>query len=762
MKRYSISTAVKTAFSVGALSLALAGCGGSDGKDGEDGKPGEIAIDINSATAVQTQIEKASFDETSKTLTFEFSLTNPNGVAVTGLETLTDPLRIAFGRMGTRSEAFTPFSLEDGTEVTARGDGDEEIWLSYRNASKNGVPMTGSNNWRPTRDCQEGVTCLAYLGQGRYQVTAPEIIDTNGLDYGYDANRINGIYLITYGVGQNKLKNVEAYYWDPLTEQSVASPKKVLEMETCTNCHVGQDHIRHGNYGNTADGCGFCHTDYTQYSGSGVDGEGNTVEFNFDGSIKGLAHAIHTGITEGDRRELAKFNTVIANASKNPAFAYKFDGAALDSEGQPKAELNFPASTANCQSCHISYTTTEETLPEGLTPHAMAWFADKDAVACQTCHGDYHYGNRTELVGEETQLVGCVACHSSHDGNTRGGAFRHFAGHEQESSEAASQAGTLIDASYSQINWDEASNTLSFTMHLTKGEEIVSGDYTTGMRLYVNAVDATKPDAFLAGRTSGSVMANIDGSYSVTVNAANPGYGLPSLADAIKGGANIAITPSFKTCFANKSSDLLALVDGVCPLDSRGRENPLSANAATTAFLTLSGEQAPERASAVDYENCASCHNNDMVARKGDTHYRNADVHTCAQCHEAGDYNSLIVRVHGTFGKAHGREDVQSLVSSANCSACHSDMNFGLENARSTPMRWNKGDASFSSPQAGVCASCHVSSSYEIGGGKEAAKSHIESMGGVVAGSYEEAMLNSESCLTCHSAEKVAELHKQD
>ncbi|MXR68392.1 hypothetical protein GNT65_06835 [Shewanella sp. JBTF-M18] len=755
MKRYSISTAVKTAFGVGALSLALVGCNGSDGKDGEDGKPSEIAVDINSATAVQTQIERASYDEATKTLSLEFSLTNPNGVAVTGLEALTDPLRIAFGRMGTRSEAFTPYNLEDGTQVTSRTDGEEEIWLSYRNTSKNGVPMTGSNNWRPTRDCPEGVSCLSYLGEGRYKVTAPEIIDTNGLDYDYDANQINGIYLITYGVGQNKLKNVEAFYWDPLTEQSVASPKKVLEMDTCTNCHVGQDHIRHGNYGNTADGCGFCHTDYTLYSGSGVDAEGNTVEFHFDGSIKGLVHGVHTGITEGDRRELAKFNSAIANAN-NPAFAYKFDGATLDSEGNPKAELNFPAATANCQSCHVSYTTTQENLPEGLTHHALAWFGDKDVTSCQGCHGEYHKGSSLVAPGEEgATLVGCVTCHSSQDGNTRGGAFRHFAGHEQASREAASQAGILVDASYSQIAWDETSATLSFTLNLNNGEEAVTSAHVPRVTVYVNAVDAVKPDAFLAARTSGSASANPDGSFTVTVDASTPNYGLPALAEVLANGADLAITSSFSTCFANKSSTLVEL-------DGEGNcSGVLSANAAKTEFVKLDGTPGAVRTSAVDYDNCASCHNNDMVARKGASHYRNADLHTCAQCHEAGDYNSLVVRVHGTFGKAHGRADVHQLVSSANCSACHSDLDFGLENARSTPMRWNRKDETYSSPQAGVCASCHVSSSYEIGGGKEAAKSHIESMGGVVAGSYDAAMLHSESCLTCHSAEKVAELHKQ-
>ena len=184
----------------------------------------------------------------------------------------------------------------------------------------------------------------------------------------------------------------------------------------------------------------------------------------------------------------------------------------------------------------------------------------------------------------------------------------------------------------------------------------------------------------------------------------------------------------------------------------------MSANAAKTEFLKLDGSAGVERTSAVNYENCVSCHNNDMVVRSSGFHYRNADIHTCAQCHEAGDYNSLIVRVHGTFGKAHGRENLQSLVNTKTCTACHDDTNYSLENARSTPMRWNRKDETFSSPQAGVCASCHVSEYYDLGG--DSAKNHILSSGGIVAGTYEEAILAQESCSTCHSTESIKEAHK--
>lgn len=756
INRYKLAAAVKSAIGISALSFALAGCG-SDGENGEDGNNGEIALHINDVTAVKTQVELASYDEANSTLTIEFNFTNLNGVAVTGLEELTDPFRVSFGRMGTRAEAFLPYEITDSegnsSTVDSRADGEREIWLSYRN-KQNDTLVTGTDNWRPNRNCQEGLECLEYLGSGKYRITAPDIIDTKSLDYGYDATQVQGVYLMTYGAGANKVKHVESYYWEPATEQSVSSPKLVLESQTCTSCHVGEDHIRHGNYGNTADGCLFCHTDYTQYSGAGTDEEGNEVNFTVDGSIKGLVHAIHTGATESDRRALGKFDTVIGNAAKNPVFGYKYDRTTqVDEEGNPLKPINYPAATANCESCHVQYTETAETLPENVTVHALDWFKDMDADSCQSCHGDYHYGGRTTTDDSGTAYIGCVDCHTSNDGNTRGGAFRHFAGHDKESRESAIEAGKLIETSYSNIVWNTEVAELSFTVNLMMGEEVVSASYVPRLTIYANAVDAVKPDAFLASRASSTVTANDDGSFNVVVDATPAGYTLPALAKAIDNGADLALSASFSACFKNKASTLVEL-------DSEGNcSGILSANAATTEFLKLDGTAGVERASAVNYDNCASCHNNDMVVRKGASHYRNADLHTCAQCHEAGDYNSMIVRVHGTFGKAHGREDVQSLVDTKTCTACHDNSDYSLENARSTPMRWNRKDETFSSPQAGVCASCHVSSSYDIGGGKDSAKSHIEGMGGVVAGTYTEAMLNSESCLTCHNAEKVAENH---
>ncbi len=759
MKKFNFNTTAKAVFSAGLLTFALTGCG-SDGTDGSDGEDGEVSVNIDTVTAIQTKVEVANYDEATNQLSLEFSLTNLNGVSVSGFETdEKQAMSVAFGRMGTRGEAFLPYELEEQS-ITSRGDADREIWLSYRNKVKNDL-IAGSSAWKLS-SCPEDTECLSYLGNGRYNLTIPEAINTEAYEYGYDATKAQGVYLITSGAGANSVKYTEKYYWDATAEQEVSAPKVVIMDQTCSNCHVGEDNIRHSSYGNTAEGCVFCHTDYTLYAGTGTDEEGNTVDFTYDGSIKGLVHAVHTGAIETDRRAIAKFESVINKSSEaNPAFTYKFDGAILDDEGIAQGPLNFPASTSDCQSCHLDYTTTEETLPENVTVHALDAYTDADADSCQSCHGIYHKeSDMYEETESGTSFVGCVTCHTSNE-DGRGGAYRHFAGHNEAGRESAAEAGMLVESTYTNLNWDEATSVLSFTMNLTKNEEAVTSEFVPSVTIYVNAINAEEPDAFLASRTSGAVTENTDGSYLVTVDATAADYVLPSLAEAITSGADLAITSSFSTCFEDRSSTLSPLID-----DGTGSmvcEAVASPNAAKATFLKLDGTTGAERTSAAAYENCANCHNNDMVVRDSrgtvSIHYRNADLHTCAQCHEAGDYNSMVVRVHGTYGKAHGREDVQNLVSSENCTACHSDTSYSLESARSTPMRWNRGDDTFSSPEAGVCASCHVSDAYQIGGGSASAEAHITNNGGVVAGSYEEAQMAQESCSTCHSASKIADVH---
>lgn len=749
------------------ISALLTGCG-DDGEDGQDGPDGEVAIGINSAHAIKTNVELANYDAASKTLTVEFLLTDPNGVAITGAEApeVAKNIKFAFGRMGTKGEAFQAKSLDTGSgaiDITARADADSEIWLSYINKMK-GEFAVGSGSWSPgnTTTCTDVSQCITYLGAGKYKLTAKDVINTQTFKFGYDETKPQGIFLIAKDLGTNLVDSTETYYWEPATSQEIAAPKKSMEDNSCINCHTDPSTMHHsGTYGMNANECAFCHADYNIYPGSGTNSSGATVNFTYNGSIKGLVHAAHTGAVQPQRRDVTTKFTKIANPA-NPTFTYKFDGKRVGEDGvTPVGPLNFPETTASCHSCHVNYNT--ETLTEDVSIHALDWTKDVDADGCQTCHGNYHNGNYVK----DGAYAGCVACHSTEGG--KGGAFRHFADSSKAPKVATSQAGLAVEATYSNLVWDGASSRLTFTMSLMKGETAVTNEFIAKNEVLVNAVNPTDPQGFTASRSSAytTITANTDGTFAVSVDATHAGYTLPSLAERIEAGDQIAITTSVKVCFTKQTDKLLAVAaDKTCS----GFASP---NAAKTVYLNLDGTAGTARTSAASDENCTACHTNDMAMRdasKGSYHYRNADIATCAQCHEAADYNSLIVRVHGTYGKAHGSEVARGLLNSAQCTVCHND-SYGLDDARATVVRWNKEDdhdpeniipETFSSPQAAVCASCHVSDYYDIGGGKDSAKNHITSMGGQVDVSAIEAKaaIATEACSTCHDKTNIQNSHK--
>ncbi|MCL1139087.1 hypothetical protein [Shewanella pneumatophori] len=85
MNRYKLTNAVKAAIGIGALSLALVGCG-SDGKDGEDGDNGNIGVDIQQASSLKANILHATITE--GIVAVDFELLTANGVAVSGLRSI--------------------------------------------------------------------------------------------------------------------------------------------------------------------------------------------------------------------------------------------------------------------------------------------------------------------------------------------------------------------------------------------------------------------------------------------------------------------------------------------------------------------------------------------------------------------------------------------------------------------------------------------------------------------------------------------------
>ncbi|MBY6017128.1 hypothetical protein KUW04_04950 [Halomonas denitrificans] len=733
-----------------AVSALLAGCGsdGKDGSDGEDGKPGPIGVHISQADSLNTSNLFAEYSAESNQLVVEFDLVNTNGVAIHGATI--DNLTLKMGRMALESEAN-----RDDVQPMAEPLHNREIWASYhhRNGTRGSASMCNTS-YTPYNECS-----VEEIETGKYRFVVDHALPTTKEEGGaefffaYDDSQVQGVMMRV----QRKLAgdktdydatHYATYYWEAGNVEA-ERPKSILADQTCFACHTAEDvkanqyesardehptyRMSNAHYGTSTEVCAFCHVDYGIRTVS--DGE-NTIEYSH--SIKGLVHAIHTGATHSDRRSVAKFDSVIAKDGANPAFFLKFN----NEEGV------YPQSTANCLACHVDYTTTEDTLPEDVTYHALHWFADQDKQSCQNCHGDYHYGDREE---------GCISCHSSYDGNTRGGALRHFSDHGMESRHSAATVGSNIDVDYTGLSWDGTNFDIQF--NVTKGEEAVSGSALSNVTVRVNAVAADGSSQFLANRSNATATVNTNGIGTVTVPAHETLAALLNDIDNPTAAQDyvLAVTAYFNACVSNKSNALTDYVDGQCSA-------VVSPYASQTRYLTVAGEASEvRRHAAAAYENCTACHTDDMVVRSSGYHYRNADNDTCAQCHGADGYKpSMMARVHASSSmdrvRAHGREDVQAFFSMNQCSVCH-DNSYTLDDVSTGPQF--SGSSTYSSPQTAVCASCHLSDAYFDAAKIAAADAHILNMGGIHKGSREEASV-SESCATCHNAENIQKNHKFD
>ncbi|MBY6188560.1 hypothetical protein KUV89_18245 [Marinobacter hydrocarbonoclasticus] len=742
-----------------AVSALLAGCGsdGKDGSDGEDGKPGPVGVHISQADSLNTQNLFAEYDAASNQLVVEFDLVNTNGVSIYGATI--DNLTLKMGRMARESEAS-----RDDVQPMVEPEHDREIWASYhhRNGTRGSASMCNSS-YTPYNEC-----AVEEIDNGKYRFVVDHALPTSKEEGGaefffaYDESQIQGLMMRV----QRKLNgdktdydgtHYATYYWEAGNVEAYR-PKVVVPDETCFACHTAEDvkanqydsardehptyRMSNAHYGTSTEVCAFCHVDY----GLRTVNDGDDV-IEYSHSIKGLVHAIHTGATHSDRRGVAKFDSVIAKDGANPAFFLKFN----NEEGV------YPQSAANCHACHVDYTTTEETLPENVTAHAMDWFADKDGYSCQNCHGDYHYAD----YHVDDVYYGCVACHTSDEGygnptNNRGGALRHFADHgDAISRHSAATVGSNIDVDYTALSWDGTNFTIDFDV--TKAGEAVAGSTLSNVTVRINAVAADGSSQFLANRSNATATVDADGKGNVVLPAHESLVAL--LSDPMNPmGADdyvLAVTAYFSACVANKTADLTDYVDGAC-------SGVVSPYASQTRYLTVAGEASDvRRHAAAAYENCTACHNDDMVVRSSGYHYRNADNDTCAQCHGADGYKpSMMARVHASSSmdrvRAHGRDDVQAFFSMNQCSVCH-DNSYTLQDASTGPQF--SGSGTYSSPQTAVCASCHLSDAYFEAGQISSAAAHILNMGGIHKGSRDEASV-SESCATCHNAENIQKNHK--
>ncbi|GAA4879238.1 multiheme c-type cytochrome [Ferrimonas pelagia] len=711
-----------------AVSAMLAGCSdGKDGSDGIDGAPGDITIDITRASAINSTFGAVAYDSASNVLSAEFSLSDNLGVAISGVQ-MSDISTQKFGRIGVVSEL-----PEDPDAPENEKDVDREIWLSYHN-------QADTNKGRISACSDDNCTLEATDVAGTYVLTINDAItaeadrEDNILYFDYDATQPHGLMLRIKGADFNTYHN---HYF---TETSaVERPKTVVTDETCQACHKPEQEegtyrfASNSHYGLELETCIHCHTDYSQSSSTTATG---------DWSIKGLVHHIHTTRTTADFQDVAKFDNVI----------WQGDKGAID-------DGLYPQSAANCNACHTPAFGDETVADDsGLTVHALDWFKDVDNT-CIDCH-DYH-----------KPADNCIACHNDdvrHSGedptrNGIGGASRHFAGLNlaNHSQARAIEAGKLIEVSYNGI--EVIGNEIVGNVELSYLGEPVSLDQLSSTTVYLNAISNEAPDMFVNYRVQTPLVEIQGEAGQFTFNAidSEDKTDVAKLAALLNDNHTLAISTYVNACFGNKKDALQVCTDS----------SVQSPNVHLVEYFNLQGEDVVERVSAANYESCLACHNEDMAVRSGGSlHYRNGDLASCAQCHEGDtDYNALSVRIHGTFGKAHGQPMIdgnreRDFFSSQQCTACHLEGDYELSNARQSVIRWDReknSDNNFSSPQAGVCASCHTNADLFGESQAETAANHIAKEGGVIgAETYEEAADANETCMVCHTGNNIRKNHK--
>ena len=702
MKRFNFNAATTAMLGAGLLSLMLTGCG-SDGKDGEPGKPGPVGTPISKVNTLKSNINSASVD-TDGFLTINFSLSDANGAAVFGLKN-TDIGAVSFGRVGSEDE------IEGLTDVEGQA---REIWLSYFNKDKGDGLYTGSSYFQG-KNCED---CLTDNQDGTYTLKLNKAIDTLG-KYDYKADMVNGIYLgiKTANAANVNLVNNSFFYWQPSSDTTQAKPKPVIADETCQSCHrPGHDGelAFHGGKHVTLESCTFCHTDYNSYMKEDKDENGQVISSHkFDGSIKGMAHEIHSH---------AFYNGI------------------------------YPQSASNCQTCH---------QPDENLALADAWKGDKDSATCLNCHNSpyavpsWHWDAENNQIQEKKQ--NCVSCHNDPDG-ARGAERAHYSNND-----SAQAAKTRVI--FNSMTYDETSKTVTANMTVKHGDtnvtlaQIDSSPYKYGGDTSAIVFNGVVKDDFLVNYQKVGYRyfsAGADGSINVTFS------------DSAFKVAEVMATPEVKVAL---SSQLHVCFDGTgtvadCEFDADGKiTNSGPYVPSDTTYFNIDGSKvdATPRVQHAEMAACQQCHTTAI------THRFSNDIDGCASCHNGtrdkkGDGSSNLAYI--VHSKHYLYDSSGSgFFKKTDCQTCHGKDGFSLKKiaADAAPVAFGKTqdgtEQTLVSPQTAACASCHQPP-YGL---NETTINHIVSNGGVIGTGHgvpaSEYPQVKEACSTCHTDSQLLEAH---
>ncbi|ODR86678.1 OmcA/MtrC family decaheme c-type cytochrome [Shewanella xiamenensis] len=725
MKRFNFNTATKAMLGAGLLSLLLTGCGGSDGKDGEDGKPGVVGVNINSTSTLKAKFTNATVD--AGKVTVDFTLENANGVAVLGL-TKDHDLRFGIAQL-------TPVKEKVGETEANRG----YQWQAYINAKKEpGTIPSGVDNLKPSAQYQANVeaaskcdTCLVDHGDGSYSYT-------------YQANIANVTQplTVTYSADATQRATMELelpqltanahFDWQPSTGKTEGiQTRNVVSIQACYTCHQPESLELHGGRRIDIENCASCHT-----ATSGDPESGNSIEFTY------MIHAIHKG---GER------HTFDETGAEVPA-PYKivgYGGKVID-----YGKVGFPLKpAADCSACHVE--------GAGAPANADLFKADLSNQACIGCH--------TEKPSAHHSSTDCTSCHNATEpyGGTGSAAKRHgdvlkaFKDTEAMSVKfsdiTADSSGTLT----AKMQVLDSTGTAIDKSYVDQGTSImVSWDSDKDFTGY-KSVKLSSPTDVVFDATSKT--------YALTIKGLTP----PATSQTIQ------LYSDLTACFNNGGYNVADVVMTACsePNVRKVHIKQAPLNVVWNATGIDNNATPKARRNIIDAGKCQGCHGDVIyTSTRGDHH---ANGVNCGVCHTPTkslnkDDKYPGGKIPSSFAwKAHEREGhylkyagVQSgTVLKTDCATCHtvdkSNVVTGIALGRSPERVWRYGDITnngadiWVSSDAGACLSCHQKYL------SDAAKSHIETNGGILNGSSAADVQTraSESCATCHTPSQLMEAH---
>ncbi|QSX34887.1 OmcA/MtrC family decaheme c-type cytochrome [Shewanella avicenniae] len=723
MKRFKFNIASKALLGAGILTLTLAGCGsdGEDGQDGISGEPGLTTISLDQATTLKATVSEATVSE--GTVTVKFSLANANGVAVTGLTNAND-IRFGIAQLTHVEDA--------ATDDSANGFDHGYQWLSYINSERApSNPPADVAGLNPHTMFQANVeaasacaTCLVDQGNGQYSYTFQQNIAnvTAPVAVAYDANDTQRVSIELRATSSLV---VNAHYdWQPSSGQTAGiQTRDVVSIDACYTCHQPDSLKLHGGRRLDIENCVVCHT-----STSGDPESGNSIDFTY------MIHAIH----RGEERHTYDAD---GNQVAEPYKIVGYGGSVHD-----YANVAFPRNpAADCSVCHV----------EGNSAPADAalFTAEKSNTACIACH--------SEKPSSHHSSTDCMSCHNadapySGTGSAvkrHGDVLKAYA-EAQALSVAVSNIAATEDGhiSFNVQVLDKDGNPVEQSMVSQSSRMVVAWDVDKDFPAYADASYSQRRIALSAGTYDEATR-----TYTLTGSS----FTLPADAQ----GKTFEIWSTLQACFNNGGYGVTDIALTACDDTTRAiyiQQSP---------YQFVWGESAPdltasvaERRNIIDGAKCQGCHGEVIH------HYTN-DVN-CGTCHTpdktlSNDSSYPGGRKPTSFAfKAHHREGhelnyygMQSgTVVKADCMTCHT--NDGIQLGRATDRVWRFGDLTdghdiWVSSDAGACLSCHQP--YLT----EAARSHIETNGGIIDGASIDDVKQraAETCKTCHSVSQLLEVH---